>query len=175
VRRVQISADIADWIADALRDSQAEKERFHRTAIGQLQQRYLAVQQKLDRAYEDRIAGKISDEMWSRKSQEWEGELEAIRRETGRYEGASRDYAVTGSRILELAKNAHYLFIRQNSHEQARLLRTLLSNCTFDRGTLSATYTKPFDLLVDGNENGDWLGGRDSNPDNGVQSAVSYR
>ncbi len=22
---------------------------------------------------------------------------------------------------------------------------------------------------------GDWLGGRDSNPDNGVQSAVSYR
>ncbi len=30
-------------------------------------------------------------------------------------------------------------------------------------------------MLVEGNENGNWLGGRDSNPDNGVQSAVSYR
>jgi hypothetical protein len=28
---------------------------------------------------------------------------------------------------------------------------------------------------VQGNETGDWLGGRDSNPDNVVQSHVSYR
>jgi hypothetical protein len=55
------------------------------------------------------------------------------------------------------------------------LLKTLVSNCTFDRGSLLATYKKPFDMLVEGNGNGNWLGGRDSNPDNGVQSAVSYR
>jgi hypothetical protein len=30
-------------------------------------------------------------------------------------------------------------------------------------------------MLVEGNETENWLGGRDSNPDNGVQSAVSYR
>jgi hypothetical protein len=51
----------------------------------------------------------------------------------------------------------------------------LLSNCSFDRGSLSVAWVKPFDLLARGNENGDWLGGRDSNPDNRVQSAVSYR
>jgi hypothetical protein len=59
--------------------------------------------------------------------------------------------------------------------DQAKLLKTLVSNCTFDRGSLSATYVKPFDLLVAGNETGNWLGGRDSNPDNVVQSHVSYR
>ena len=32
-----------------------------------------------------------------------------------------------------------------------------------------------FHLLARGNENGDWLGRRDSNPNNRVQSAVSYR
>jgi hypothetical protein len=116
-----------------------------------------------------------TQEMWSRKSHEWEAELEAIRLETGRHEKASRDYTVTGSRILELAKQAHSLFVQRSFEEQARLLKTLLSNCTFDRGSLSATYSKPFDMLVEGNISGDWLGGRDSNPDNGVQSAVSYR
>jgi hypothetical protein len=119
--------------------------------------------------------GQITDEMWSRKSSEWETELETIRGETAKHEQASHDYAVTGSKILELAKSAHNLFIQQNSQDQARLLKTLLSNCTFDRGSLLATYRKPFDMLVEGNENGNWLGGRDSNPDKQSQSLLSYR
>jgi hypothetical protein len=41
---------------------------------------------------------------------------------------------------------------------QRRLLETVLSNCTFDRGSLSPTYNSPFDLLVQGNETGDWRG-----------------
>jgi Recombinase/Recombinase zinc beta ribbon domain len=142
VRRVQIPVEIADWIADALRESQDDKERFHRTAVMHLQQQYLSVQSKLDRAYEDRLAGQDHGRVVGQEVGE------AIRRETGRHEKASHDYSVTGSKILELAKNAHNLFIRQNSREQSRLLKTLLSNCTFDRGSLSATYTKPFDLLV---------------------------
>ena len=60
------------------------------------------------------------------KSSEWQTELETIRGETAKHEQASHDYAVTGSKILELAKSAHNLFIRQNSQDQARLLKTLL-------------------------------------------------
>jgi hypothetical protein len=71
------------------------------------------------------------------------------------------EHAATGSKIRELGEKRHSLFIQQNSHEQARLLRTLVSNCTFDRGTLSVSYVKPFDLLVEGNESGNWLGVRD--------------
>ena len=102
-------------------------------------------------------------------------ELELVRVETARRDLASENYAVTGSRILELARDAARLFDRQEPAEQARLVKTLISNCTFDRGTLCPTYTSPFDLFVKGNETGDWLGGRDSNPDNVVQSHVSYR
>ena len=72
----------------------------------QLQQQHLAVQAKLDRAYDDRLATRITDELWVRKS---------------------------------------------GSHS------------TFDRGSLSVAYVKPVDLLVEGNETEDWLGGRDSN------------
>jgi hypothetical protein len=41
------------------------------------------------------------------------------------------------------------------------LLKTLVWNSTFDRGSLSVAYVKPFDMLVEGNENGNWLGVRD--------------
>jgi hypothetical protein len=46
----------------------------------------------------------------------------------------------------------------QNSAEQRRLLETVLSNCTFDRGTICPTYSTPLDLFVRGNETGDWRG-----------------
>ena len=69
------------------------------------------------------MTGLITDEMRSRKSAEWEAELETIRRGTAKHEHASHDYAVTGSKILELAKHAHSLFIQQNSQDQTRLLK----------------------------------------------------
>lgn len=51
----------------------------------------------------------------------------------------------------------------QDSREQARLLKILLSNSAFDRGSLSVSYSKPFDLLVEGNETGNWLSIWESN------------
>ncbi len=64
------------------------------------------MQAKLDRAHDDRLAGRIADELWLRKSAEWEAELASVRRETAKQEKASHDYGATGSKILELAKNA---------------------------------------------------------------------
>ena len=70
--------------------------------------------------------------------------------------------AVTGERILELAKKAEFLYQMQDPTEQRRLLETLLSNCTFDRGSVCPTYVKPFDLFARGNETGNWRRGWDS-------------
>ena len=175
VRRVQIPPAIADWLADALRSSQAEQTHHRREAVGRLARRRDALQAKLDRGYEDLLAGRISDDLWARKSTAWESERETSIGALARYDQqASRDYTATGASILELSQQAYPLHVRQERTEQRRLLNTLLSNCTFERGSLTPTYSKPFDLLAAGNETGKWLGGRDSNPDYTVQSRVSY-
>jgi hypothetical protein len=38
--------------------------------------------------------------------------------------------------VLELAKNAHSPYVQQDFAERRGLLDAVLSNCTFDRGTL---------------------------------------
>ena len=76
VRQVQIPAETADWIAQALRESQADKEEFHRTAVERLVNRRDTLQTRLDRAYDDLLDGRITDDQWTRKKQEWESELE---------------------------------------------------------------------------------------------------
>jgi hypothetical protein len=86
VVRASRSGEVADWIAEALRESQDDKERFHRTSVLRLQQQYLAVQAKLDRAYEDRLAGRISDELWQRKSKSGSRNWRRSERDTALHE-----------------------------------------------------------------------------------------
>ena len=142
--------------------SQGDKEKFVRTTTMRLQQQQLLTRAKLDRAYDDRLSGRISDELWNKKSAELEEELQRVRDEMARHERASRDYEATGVQILELAQSA-YRYVTRNPHDQAQLVKRLLSNCTFDRGSLTVTYVKPFDLFAAGAKNGDWLLGLDSN------------
>jgi hypothetical protein len=119
---------------------------------------------KLDRAYDDYVSGRISEEFWTRKSEQWEEEGRITEGELARLSVSSTSIVVTAEKILELAKQAENLYKSQVPTEQRRLLETVLSNCTFDRGTLCPTYSLPFDLLVRGNETGNWRGRRDSNP-----------
>jgi DNA invertase Pin-like site-specific DNA recombinase len=163
VAQVQIPEPLADCLARALRQGQADLDTERTQTLARLQQRERAVQGKLDRAYEDYLEGHIQEAFWMRKSTEWEAELTTVKAELARLSSAAPAYAATGERILELAKQAHFLYLKQDPTEQRRLLETLLSNCTFDRGSLCPTYTKPFDVLVRGRETEDWRGRRDSN------------
>jgi site-specific DNA recombinase len=163
LQQIRVPTGLADRAVTALRESQGDKEKFVRATTMRLQQQQLLIRAKLDRAYDDRLSGRISDELWSKKSAELEDELQRVRGEMARHERASRDYEETGVQILELAQSAHSLYVTQNPHDQAKLLKKLLSNCTFDRGSLTATYVKPFDLFAIGAKNGDWLLGLDSN------------
>jgi DNA invertase Pin-like site-specific DNA recombinase len=163
IKPIQITSEIAASIADAISASESAAERTRSEALRQVDQRRSAVLTKQDRAYEDFLEGRVSEEFWSRKSRAWEAELNAIETERLRIDTPREAITVTAHKILELAKQAEFLYKSQNPREQRRLLETVLSNCTFDRGTLCPTYSKPFDLLVQGNKTGDWLRRLDSN------------
>jgi len=164
VKPIQITADVAEGIATAIRQSDGVAASQHADAQKQAENRRRTVVSKIDRGYEDFVSGRISETFWSRKSAEWETELQTVDAERARLERTHAPAVATAEKILELAKKAEILYKSQNPGEQRRLLETVLSNCTFDRGSLKPTYTSPFDLLVKGNETGNWRRGWDSNP-----------
>jgi site-specific DNA recombinase len=164
VTPVQISPEVAEGIACALRATSTDAEQRRSASLQHVDQQRRVVVHKLDRGYDDYVSGKISDEFWTRKSHEWEAELQMVDTERTRLQQPQPLATVTAAKILELAKQAEFLYKQQKPEEQRRLLETVLSNCAFDRGSLSVTYVKPFDLLVRGNETGEWRGRRDSNP-----------
>jgi site-specific DNA recombinase len=103
-------------------------------------------------------------DFWTRKSQDWEAELQTIDRERARHQQPNTVATIKAEKIVELAKQAENLYESQVPAEQRRLLDLVLSNCTFDRGSLCPTYSRPFVLFVNGNKSGNWRRERDSNP-----------
>jgi hypothetical protein len=66
-------------------------------------------------------------------SVELDGHPRLVRTEMERHEVASEAYKTAGLQILELAQTAYSSYVAKNPHEQARLVKTVVSNSTFDR------------------------------------------
>jgi hypothetical protein len=122
-----------------LRESQADKETFVRTSMLRLQQQQMLLRSKLDRVYEDRLSDAIPEELWNSKSAALQDALRRVRTEMERHEVASQAYEAAGLQILELAQAAYSSYVSKNPHEQARLIKTLVTNSAFDRGSLLPT------------------------------------
>ena len=163
LKQIRIPTELAGKLATVLRESQTDKEKFVRASMLRLQQQQMLLRSKLDRVYEDRLSDAIPEELWNSKSAALQDELRQVRTEMERHEVASQAYETAGLQILELAQTAYSSYVAKNPHEQARLIKTLVSNSTFDRGSLSPTYVKPFDVFAKGSETGDWLLRLDSN------------
>jgi hypothetical protein len=87
----------------------SDAERSRQQTVRELQQRQRAAQKKLDRGYENYLESRISNTFWTRKWTEWEAELATIEGELSRCARPATEYAVTGAKILELAKQAEFL------------------------------------------------------------------
>ena len=90
-------------------------------------------------------------------------ELATMAAELSALDRPAMTFIATGERILELVKRAGILYKTQDPADQRRLLDSVLSNCTFDRGSVCPTYRKPFDLFARATETGEWRAQQDSN------------
>jgi hypothetical protein len=95
--------------------------------------------QRSTAGYDDYVEGRISDALWTRKSAQWETKLATVNGELSALDWPATTFVATGERIIELVKRAGTVYKTQDSAEQRRLLESVLSNCTFDRGSLCPT------------------------------------
>jgi hypothetical protein len=75
-----------------------------------------------------RLADAIPEELWNSKSAALQDELRQVRTEMERHGVASQAYETAGLQILELAQTAYSSYVAKNPHEQARLIKTLVTN-----------------------------------------------
>jgi site-specific DNA recombinase len=163
LKSIHIPDDILAQLEASLIADKDREDSVRGQQIDRLQRRLTAVRRRLDQAYVDKLDGRIAEGFWERKSAEWHEEEHRLLLSIGELNEAKPERLLDGVRILELANKAHFLYLRQNSAEKAKLLRTVLSNCAVDSANVYPTYRKPFDLIFQAAQTGRWWAWGDSN------------
>ncbi|HMK75053.1 MAG TPA: zinc ribbon domain-containing protein, partial [Thermodesulfobacteriota bacterium] len=143
LRAIKIDKKVLEWVITGLRESHSEEKQYHNEVISSLQ--YQKLQDRIDAMYVDKLDGKISEDLFSRKSEEWGAQQADILRKIEHHHGANRFYLEEGMRLLELAQRAVTLYEKQHMQEKRRLLNFVFSNSTWKDGKLVHAYRKPFD------------------------------
>jgi site-specific DNA recombinase len=164
LRRIKLTPEIVEWTREALLSSHADQAEHHQAEVARHRARLDKLTSYVDQAYTDRLEGRITPELWERRSAEWETERADIERKLAALGNAKTSYIASGVKLLELAQRAHELYVSQSPHEQRRLLNVVVSNCTLNNGTVEYSLRKPFDLLADISESQNKRRGWDSNP-----------
>ena len=96
---------IPDHVLTCLQESLAhDQEQAQSTVAAQrsaLQPRLSALQRRIDQAYQDKLDGRIPEDLWERKMQEWTSKSRSIQDVLARLEQPTNDRLLTAQRTLE--------------------------------------------------------------------------
>jgi hypothetical protein len=132
LKDIYIPDDILAQLENSLVSDNGRQELLQKQQRERLEQRLGSVRQRFDRAYTDKLDGKISEEFWERKVAEWQAEGEQIQVAVQSLEQVKPERILDAVKILELANKAYFLYLKQTPTEKAKLLRLVLSNCAMD-------------------------------------------
>ena len=150
VKAIHLDDETLTWIVAVLKASQKDELAFHRQAVDDLNRELGKIRSRMSQAYEDKLDGKIDEQLWADLHTKYKSHQETLERQISVHLAADRTYLQHGVQILELANKAYDLYVRQPHDERAKLLHFLLSNASLKDGNLCPTYRKPFDLLANG-------------------------
>jgi site-specific DNA recombinase len=162
---------LANLQSSLLLDKNSQESAYNQQK-GRLQERLALLRRRAEQIYLDKLDGRVSEELWLRKSTEWQQEEQQVLMAIQGLKAAEPDRLLTGVRILELANKAYSLYLKQSPAEKAKLLKMVLSNCTVDATSIHPTYKKPFDLIFARAKNEEWCARRDSNSRPSASKAV---
>jgi site-specific DNA recombinase len=150
LKSLALDGDVVEWVAGALRESQVDEKREREEAVARSQADYNRIQTRLDAMYLDKLDGRIDAPFFDRKSADWRREQDGILRNIQVHQDADQSYIEDGIQLLELASQAHDLFLEQEPKERRRLLEFMVSSASWKEGELSVNLRQPFNLIREG-------------------------
>jgi site-specific DNA recombinase len=160
---IHIPDDLLAKLEHSLLHDKGRAEAQVNAERDRLTQRLVQVRGRLERAYTDKLDGKITAGFWGARFAAGNREEQQILLALRGLEHQSPERILDGVRILELANKARFLYFKQSPAEQGKLLRILLSNCKVDATSVYPTYRKPFDVIFQHVKNEAWCPREDSN------------
>ncbi len=127
--------------------------------VAMLKQECQRIQTRRDRAYEDKLDGKLSETDWLKKDRAWQEKILDMEIEIRQLENLNpAESLATLKRVLELSNRLVFQFESLPREKRAEFLKFVYWNLELKHKSLSFSYQKPFDIFAEVAVSGNWGG-----------------
>ncbi|MBP6859696.1 MAG: hypothetical protein KBC69_03710 [Candidatus Magasanikbacteria bacterium] len=144
-----ITEEAQTELVDELRKSTEAEVVFHKAQINRIRTDYDNLKAKDNRLLEAFLDLSITKDIYDKKHQEYQDQIQTLEIEMSEHRKADFDYQTTVATVLSVARRAKTIF--ENSSEVAgkrAFLNYILQNPIVTGKTLSFELKKPFDLVL---------------------------
>ena len=129
--------------------ARALKNAFAKEQIEQTQLKIDRTKERLNKLFNVWIDGKIDDDLYNKKSAEFQTELDALDYRLTSLNKSDIEVVNFSKKILELFKAAPDLYLRGSIESKQDLIKLLCSNFLWDGENITITIKKAFQPLVE--------------------------
>ncbi len=158
-KRLQIPEWAMEQIVGALKATHESKIDFREKQHSKLTEEHETYSKRLEKLYLDRIDGRITDNDYDKFYQSFREHIADIDTRLSQLQEAEDNYYITAKYILELTKRAYELFVSSEVEEKRQLIKLVLQNLRVDGKIVRYDAQKPFDTVLNYNDNQLWLRG----------------
>lgn len=124
------------------------KSDYEETSMEEIQKQIKRLQSRLDNLYTDKLDGRITQEFWQAKHNQWHDEKDRLIEKLKVISNTSRTFD-EGSNLLEnFCKHAQDEFLRANGKKKRTILKMLGSNFVYKDKEVSVELTSVFNYLL---------------------------
>lgn len=163
ISRIQIPEHIAEEISTTLRESHEGKKQYYEDVYEGLQAEHKRYESRLEKMYEHLLDGKLSEDEYDKKRNEYRAKQEEIQNKIKSLQSADDNYYITAKYILKLSQRAADLFDSSEPVVKRQIIKLLLQNCEVGDVSLCPTYRSPFHVFAEGAIRQEWLPSQGSN------------
>ena len=135
--------EIAKEIIYTLEEVHQNKMEFQGQQYDNLTKEQKTINKMMDNLYLDKLKGRITDSEYDRFYQSFREQLTDITIRLEQLQDAEDNYYVTTKCLLELAREAHDLFVSSEVEEKRQLVKFILSNLTLNGDNIEYIAQKP--------------------------------
>lgn len=138
---------IAGWIRNALKESHKDKIYNYSASVNELTNKEKQLNQRIERIYEDKLDGKISETFYNTHFQKYTAELKEVEKSIQKHNTANIKYYELGSNLYDLSQRAKEIYLKANQDQRRQLIMLVFEKLTLDEEVLGYSFAKPFKIL----------------------------
>ena len=125
-----------------------EEKSKNKTRLDELVSRKYQLEEFIEKSYEDKLSGSLSEKIWKTNTAKWSKERDLIASEIKAIEGSKDEYMHRGVELIELMQHSKIIYKRATPDRKRRLVELVSSNLLLADGSIEYHWNLPFNMLA---------------------------